>query len=126
MSSPQVKRPSAPTSLDTQVSDRIKSIRVLKGLSQGAVAERLGIVHQQYHKYEAGVVRPSAGFLVKIADIFDCSVGELFPPDLRGEQSIESDTRMDVLKQELVSLIMSNADEKKLIALRTLLINTAE
>lgn len=126
MSSQSVKRPSAPTSLDVQVSDRIKSIRVLKGLSQGDVASKLNIVHQQYHKYEAGVVRPSAGFLIKIASVFDCSVEELFPPGLRGEHKIEYETRVDVLKQELVSLIMNSDNEEKLIALRTLLINTAE
>ena len=126
MGIPQTKRPSAPTSLDVQVSDRIKSLRVTKGLSQGAVAEKLGIVHQQYHKYEAGVVRPSAGFLIKVADIFDCAVGDLFPPELRGEDKIELETRIDVLKQELVSLIMNTDNEDKLIALRTLLINTAK
>lgn len=125
MPSTQVKHPSAPTSLDTQVSDRIKSLRVLKGLSQGAVAEQLGIVHQQYHKYEAGVVRPSAGFLIKIANIFDCGVQELFPPELRGEKKIDLDTRLDVLKQELVSMIMHSGNEEKLVALRTLLIDTA-
>lgn len=126
MASQQAKRPSAPTSLDVQVSERIKSIRVLKGFSQGAVASKLNIVHQQYHKYEAGVVRPSAGFLIKVADALDCSVEELFPPELRGENKIELETRLDVLKQELVSLIMGSDNEDRLIALRTLLINTAE
>lgn len=126
MQSTQTKRPSAPTSLDTQVSERIKSIRVLNGLSQSAVAVKLGIVHQQYHKYEAGVVRPSASFLIKIAEVFDCSVGELFPPELRGEGKIALETRIDVLKQELVSLIMDSDSEDKLVALRTLMINTAD
>lgn len=124
MRSTQAKHSSAPTSLDVQVSERIKSVRVLNGLSQGAVAERLGIVHQQYHKYEAGVVRPSAGFLIKIAEVFDCAVEQLFPPELRGENKIDLETRIDVLKQELVSLIMDTRSEDKLIALRTLLINT--
>jgi transcriptional regulator with XRE-family HTH domain len=126
MQSTKSKRPSAPTSADIQVAERIKSIRVLKGLSQGAVAKELGMVHQQYHKYEAGIVRPSAGFLLKVCAVFDCAIQELFPPELRGEDKIELATRIDVLRQELTSLIMNTASEDKLIALRTLLIETAD
>jgi len=125
MPAAQMNRPSAPTPIDTQVSERIKSIRVTKGMSQGAVAQELGIVHQQYHKYEAGVLRPSASFLVKLAGVFDCAIEELFPPELRGENRIELATRLDVLKQELTSLILNNDNEDTLIALRTLLIDTA-
>lgn len=124
MSVAKLSRPSAPTPIDTQVSERIKSIRVTMGLSQGAVAQELGIVHQQYQKYEAGVLRPSASFLVKLSGVFDCAVSELFPPELRGESKIEHATRLDVLRQELSSLIMNNDNEDKLIALRTLLIES--
>lgn len=116
------KRSSAPTSLDIQVVERIKSLRVQRGLSQSSVAEHLGIVHQQYHKYESGLNRVSAGMLIKLAEVLDCHVADLIPPDMRGSGNMEADIRMDVLKQELVNLILDCASEQKLAAMRTLLV----
>ena len=112
----------APTPVDIEVSERIKKLRTARGLTQRAVAEGVGIVHQQYHKYETGFLRLSAGVLVKLCDVFDCSIEELFPPKLRGQGQIDAELRQDVLKQEIVSLLMDISDESELIAFRTLLI----
>lgn len=124
MTSTNRKRSSAPTTLDLQVVERIKSLRVQRGLSQGDVAGHLGIVHQQYHKYESGLNRVSAGMLIKLAEVLDCQVSDLIPPDMRGTGNMEPDIRLDVLKQELVNLILDCASEHKLAALRTLLVET--
>lgn len=117
------KRSSAPTSLDLQVVDRIKSLRTQRGLSQGAVAAHLGIVHQQYHKYEAGLNRVSAGMLIKLAEVLDCRVEDLIPPDMRAPGNMDVDIRVDVLKQELVNMVLDCGNEQKLAAIRTLMID---
>lgn len=116
------KRSSAPTSLDLQVVERIKSLRVQRGLSQSVVAEHLGIVHQQYHKYEAGLNRVSAGMLIKLAEILDCSVSDMIPPDMRAPGNMEAEIRIDVLKQELVNMVLDCSDEQRLAAIRTLML----
>lgn len=122
MPTASTKRSSAPTSVDIEVSERIKKLRTSRGLTQSAVANAVGVVHQQYHKYESGFLRFSAGLLVKLCDVFDCSIEELFPPKLRGQGQIDADVRQDVLKQEIVSLLMDLSDEGELIAFRTLLV----
>lgn len=116
------KRSNAPTFIDIEVSQRIKTLRSMKGMTQSAVARELGLVHQQFHKYEAGILRFSAGLLVKLADVFDCQVQDLFPPELRGDGEVEPDIRVDALKQELISMIMDMSVESELMALRTLLL----
>lgn len=120
------KRSNAPTTVDKDVSERIRSIRLQKGKSQADVAGHIGIVHQQYHKYESGLNRFSAGMMVKIAEALDCMVDDLFPPSLRGSSTLDSDQRVDVLKQELVKLVLDTKSESQLIALRTLLLDLAE
>lgn len=119
------KRSSEPTTVDKNVSERIRSIRLQKGMSQADVAGTLGIVHQQYHKYESGLNRFSAGMMVKIAEALDCMVEDLFPPTLRGTKNLESEQRVDVLKQELVKLVLDTSSEAQLVALRTLLLDLA-
>jgi transcriptional regulator with XRE-family HTH domain len=126
MTAVKSRRSSAPTTVDKEVSERIRSIRLQKGKSQADVAGHIGIVHQQYHKYESGLNRVSAGMLVKIADCLDCKVEDLIPPALRGSTSLESDFRMDVLKQELITLIMDSQSESQLIAFRTLFQDLAQ
>ncbi|MGH1422103.1 MAG: helix-turn-helix domain-containing protein [Hyphomonas sp.] len=125
MTSVTSKRSSAPTTVDKDVSERIRSIRLQKGMSQADVAAGLGIVHQQYHKYESGLNRFSAGMMVKIAESLDCMVADLFPPTLRGSKTLESEQRVDVLKQELVKLVLDTTSEAQLIALRTILLDLA-
>lgn len=117
------KRSNAPTAVDKDVSERIRSIRLQKGLSQADVASAIGIVHQQYHKYESGLNRFSAGMMVKIAEVLDCMVEDLFPPTLRGNKTLDSEQRIDVLKQELVQLVLDSSSEAQLIALRTILLD---
>lgn len=116
------KRSSAPTPIDLQIINRIRSIRLQSGLSQGDVAKHLGIVHQQYHKYESGLNRVSAGMLVKLAEVLKCQVTDLIPPEMNNCGQIAPEMRIDVLKQELVDLVLDCGCERKLIAIRTLLV----
>lgn len=85
------------------------------------VAEKLDMVFQQLHKYEAGLVRVSAGMLISLAEIFECEVADLIPPLLRGVKPLDVDARLDILKKEIVNLVLASNSESTLIALKTLL-----
>lgn len=107
--------------LDTAVRQRIKSVRTQQGVAQAAVAEELGIVPQQYHKYESGVLRLSGGMIAQIARVLDCSVTDLVPEELQGDRALDPVKRLDILKQELTMLILDQESEDVLVALKTLL-----
>ncbi|WP_202078864.1 helix-turn-helix domain-containing protein [Caldalkalibacillus salinus] len=57
--------------------DRLKENRKARSLSQDHMAEQLGISRQAYSHYETGRNEPDGTALLKIAEIFDCSVDYL-------------------------------------------------
>lgn len=56
---------------------KIKEIRVRTGLLQRDVAQKLNIDRSTVAKWEAGEANPSVNNLVKLAEIFDCTVDEI-------------------------------------------------
>lgn len=67
-----------PDSADTEIGESIRVHRMLAGMSQSGLADRLGVSLQQVQKYEKGANRIGAGRLYQIAGIFDIPVGALF------------------------------------------------
>lgn len=63
-----------PDPIDVFVGLRIRMRRKTLGLTQGALAEALGLSFQQVQKYERGANRVSASMLVKTARFLDCPV----------------------------------------------------
>lgn len=66
-----------PDPIDVTVGLRIRLRRKALGLTQGALAEALGLSFQQVQKYERGSNRVSASMLVRAARFLDCTVGHL-------------------------------------------------
>lgn len=64
--------------IDAHVGNRLRERRNALGLSQGQVAERLGLTFQQVQKYEKGQNRIGAGRLYRIATILAVPVGYFF------------------------------------------------
>lgn len=108
---------------DAEVAQRIKDIRVTQGVTQAQIAGHLGIVHQQYHKYEAGVLRFSAGMLLAIAEFLDCPITDLVPAKIKHGSPLDAVQRIDLLRMRLQSQIQDCESEQKLLALLTLLGN---
>jgi transcriptional regulator with XRE-family HTH domain len=71
---PHPKRPSA---VDAAVGRNVRIWRLAKGLSQAALAKRLGVTFQQVQKYETGGNRITTGRLVKIAGILGVPLSAL-------------------------------------------------
>lgn len=63
--------------IDVGVGARIRIRRRELGVSQGVLADHLGLTFQQVQKYERGANRVSASMLVRIAEKLKCSVGYL-------------------------------------------------
>jgi transcriptional regulator with XRE-family HTH domain len=60
------------------VGAKIRMFRTNHGMSQTALAERIGVSFQQVQKYEKGANRVGASRLSQIASVLGISVGDLF------------------------------------------------
>ena len=66
-----------PNPIDVHVGHRIRLRRTLLGMSQGKLANAIGLTFQQIQKYEKGVNRLSSGRLVELAATLQCSAADL-------------------------------------------------
>ncbi|MCR4428328.1 MAG: helix-turn-helix transcriptional regulator [Caldiserica bacterium] len=63
-----------------QARDRIREIRLSKGLSQGQLAQILGYTPSTVSRIEQGVLKPSLKFLQKFSQAFGVSLSYLIDP----------------------------------------------
>jgi transcriptional regulator with XRE-family HTH domain len=63
---------------DHSVGEKIRARRIMHGLTQTVLADKLGITFQQIQKYEKGSNRVSAGRLKQIAEILEVPVSFFF------------------------------------------------
>ena len=106
--------------LDRSIGERVRMARLMKGISQGALAAELGISFQQVQKYERGTNRVSASTLLKIAEVLGVDVLYFYdgllptvispaPLDLSAAMAIDFDILRSVMK-------IRNAKTKRSIA----------
>ena len=67
-----------PHPVDVFVGRRARERRTLEGMSQTAVADKLGIAFQQLQKYERGFNRIGASRLYELAQLFDVPVSYFY------------------------------------------------
>jgi transcriptional regulator with XRE-family HTH domain len=111
--------------LDIALGQQIRFLRQQRGLSQQALAERVGLTFQQVQKYEKGANRVSFSRLVAISRALGCSVGDLIQAIEKGfaelsaaptiMSHIRTDGAADLLKA--YSAIRSPQRRKALLAL---------
>lgn len=71
-------QPKLPSPIDVHVGTQIRMRRKSLGMSQSALAGRLGITFQQVQKYEKGANRVGASRLQAIASVLGVDVSSLF------------------------------------------------
>ncbi|KJF69030.1 MULTISPECIES: helix-turn-helix domain-containing protein [Rhizobium] len=71
-------QPKLPSPIDVHVGTQIRMRRKSLGMSQSALAGRLGITFQQVQKYEKGANRVGASRLQAIASVLGVEVSSLF------------------------------------------------
>lgn len=80
-----------PEPVDVHVGGRIRLRRTLLGLSQGGLAEAIGLTFQQVQKYERGANRVSASMLYRVAQALDVPVSFFFDDMPDGQPSATYD-----------------------------------
>lgn len=68
----------APNAIDRRIGERVRARRNEIGMSQQALADRLGVTFQQVQKYEGGVNRIAASRLLDIAAVLEMPVADFF------------------------------------------------
>ncbi|NBR13730.1 MAG: XRE family transcriptional regulator [Flavobacteriales bacterium] len=58
--------------------ERIKEIRLAKGLTQTELAHKIGKDHPSINRLEKGKINPSYFFLCEIADGLEISINDIF------------------------------------------------
>lgn len=96
--------------MDAYVGARIGLRRSALGLSQTALAQRLGISFQQVQKYETGMNRISASRLHRVAAILGTSVGAFFP----SSDSVQDADRDD--GDQMLKALISTAEGRLMAA----------
>lgn len=69
--------------VDRDVGQRIRNLRLARGMSQAALAAPCGISFQQVQKYERGANRISISMLFEIARTLNVPLAALLPPAQR-------------------------------------------
>ena len=63
--------------IDCKNTNRLKELRLAKGMRQKDVAEKIGVSPQSYNFYENWVNKPDPETLIKLADLFEVSLDYL-------------------------------------------------
>ena len=85
------------------VCDTFKSLRETAGLSQSALAKRLGVTRSSVNAWEMGLSIPTAQYIVELSQLFHVSTDYLL--GLNNTQAINIDRLSQEEKQILYSLI---------------------
>lgn len=77
--------------METKLGQNIKSLRMRKNMTQGQLAELVGVSYQAVSKWESGTTLPDVSLVPRIAQIFQVTMDELFSYSIEEqEKDIES------------------------------------
>jgi transcriptional regulator with XRE-family HTH domain len=83
---------------DIRLGKRVRAYRISLGISQSALAEKVGVTFQQIQKYERGTNRIAGGRLKKVAAVLGIPIATLF-----GDGESDGDANTDDLLTEILS-----------------------
>ena len=99
-----IQKPKTPDQniVDIYVGRRLNALRKERGLSQKALADRLGITFQQIQKYEKGLNRLPASRMLSICMALDVTPNDLFRDLLTKQYPIKEPTIYSCEEEELI------------------------
>jgi len=106
--------------------ENLKILRTQKGMSQEELAERLTVVRQTVSKWEKGLSVPDSEMLIKIAEVFEVSVGELLGETIQPEpEKTELQQLADKLENLNAMMAERNARSRSLMRIAAICIIAA-
>ena len=104
--------------LDVEIGQAVRLNRKNAKVSLKALADRLGIAHQQVQKYETGVNRIAAGRLMEISEILGVPVANFFQGGQVGEivdTVTDTDSALQGRQLLLLFLRITNPDKRRTV-----------
>ena len=92
------------------IATNIKTLRKKAGLTQGALAEKMGIKRSLIGAYEEGRAEPRINNMIKLAEVFNTPIDALVQQDL-SEPSQHALTRASGAQLRVLSVTVSDADD---------------
>jgi transcriptional regulator with XRE-family HTH domain len=92
------------------IATNIKTLRKKAGLTQGALAEKMGIKRSLIGAYEEGRAEPRINNMIKLAEVFNTPIDSLVQQDL-SEPSQHALTRASGAQLRVLSVTVSDADD---------------
>lgn len=103
------------------LSDSLRAIRTMRGMTQQQVAEKLGVDRSTYTYYETGKTNVDVKTLLKLADIFHASYMDLLDEHVKVSDSLKNTDAYQTLMDDEKNLIdmyrlLESSQRKKLVA----------
>lgn len=84
--------------VDAIIGQNLRDFRLLKGLSQQEMGNKVGVTFQQIQKYEKGTNRISAARLLQFSQILEVQISNFFGPSYDSNSSHFKEIDSEVLK----------------------------
>ena len=104
------KQENEPHPIDTYVGGRMRLRRIQLGLSQGALANKIGVSFQAVQKYESGDIRISASRLYDVSQVLQVSPAYFF-------EGYPDGLVADNLAQEVAPEVSETFDRREVMSL---------
>lgn len=91
------------------ISDRIKSLREQKGLTQSMLARKIGITRSSVNAWEMGVSTPSTQYLIDLSELFNVSTDYLLGFESTSTISVDGLDEEDI---QLMHALVEHLREK--------------
>lgn len=110
----------ARSSIDYYVGQKLRNYREKVGLTLKDCSKRLGISHQQIHKYEAGQTKIPSGMLYKFSKLFSITPNSFFEGYMGDQDSPDLPKQIDITtypksKKINVLLLDNNSQDQFLV-----------
>ena len=97
------------------IADKIKDLREIRGMTQAALAKKLGITRSGVNAWEMGISVPSTQYVVALASVFEVSTDYLLGVNGTATLSIKGLTDKDVLLvSELIEHLKTKNNEPQI------------
>jgi transcriptional regulator with XRE-family HTH domain len=118
--------PKRKDAVDIGLGKRVRAYRISLGMSQSALAEKVGVTFQQIQKYESGANRIAGGRLKKVATVLGVPIAILFG-DAEGSGNANTDDLLtEVLSQPYAARLLRAFHAIKAAKERLTLVKLAE
>ncbi len=91
------------TNIYKQIGEKIRKLRLMKGMSQKELARYVGVTYQQIQNYEKGKSKIPVDRLIKIAEAFEVSL-DYFLKEFDNSHTKISDSEIAVLTSYFKSI----------------------